>query len=136
MLLPSTATPSTSHSPLAKRAPRFALSPRIHRNHPLNRPPAHLAERVVPREHDAVHLGTVVSFRGVIRALEGPNFSAILLGTEQRIFFGALSAKQFHHFRLRLACGTQFCALLLNVALEALELVFVPGRWQRRSSLH
>src|ERR1700723_2479273 len=47
-----------------------ALKLRVHSNHPLNRSPAHGAKLVVAREHDAVHLRTVITLRLIVRAFE------------------------------------------------------------------
>ncbi len=56
----------------------FFLS-HVHPNHAFNRAPAHRAKRIVPREHNAVHLGTVISFSCVIRSFECAHLACVLL---------------------------------------------------------
>src|SRR6267143_7158445 len=105
--------------------------PRIHPNHPLNRPPAHRAKSFMPSKHYAVHLRTVISLGLIIRALKRSNLPGILLRTEHGIFLLALFAKKFIHLRLGFPCHSQLTALPLDVPLKAIELLFIPRRRHR-----
>src|SRR6266567_3971294 len=106
-------------------------SPRVHRNRPLNGPPAHGAEGFMPREHDAVDFGTVIPLRLVVRTLEGSDFPCVFLRPQHGIFFFALCAEELIHLFFGFPRRAQLFALLLDLALETVELIFVPGRGQR-----
>src|SRR5882762_8305603 len=119
--------------------PRLGGEPalyRIHPNYPLNRPPAHSAKSLMPREHNAVHLRTVVPFGLVVRTLERSNLPSVLLRTEHRIFLLALFAEKLIHLSLLLPCRSQLAALPLDLPLKAVELLFIPRRRHRCPRRH
>src|SRR5262252_4105556 len=71
----------------------IAGSIRVHLHHFLDRSAADGAKGLVTREHDAIHLWTVVSLRLVIRSLERPDLACIFLRSEHRVLFFAFFAE-------------------------------------------
>src|SRR5208283_3912715 len=67
------------------------------------------------------------------RALECPNFPGVFLRAEHGVLLLALQAEKGIHAGFRLACGAEFLTLFLNVALEAVERVLIPGGGYRSS---
>src|SRR5689334_8945902 len=84
LVLPSALCPCGSASLLPQgRLQQLDLC--IQRDHPLNRPATYGTELVVAREHDAVLLGPVVTFRFVERSFERANLAGIFVAIEQVI---------------------------------------------------
>jgi len=105
----------------------------VNRNNALDRTTADGAKRFLPRKHDAVHFGPIVTLGFVICSLECADFPGIFLRSQHGIFLGAFLPEEGVHFCLGLARGAQLFALLLNVPLEPIKLLFIPRSRDRRS---